>query len=710
MKETLNNNIALSYYNYYFTANINKLITNYNFLLLLARNYTFHYMTTNNRIKFMHSMKATVLIIFLISSVLIGSTQSWTPEMMIKYKQINSSVISPDGSKVAYEVSVPVMEGVKSEYLTHIWIAATDLSQNLQFTFGDKSCLQARFSPDNQFLSYTSSGEGKSQLYLVPIDGGESEIITNEKYIIGKYNWSPDGKSIAFLMTDSLTDQEEKDKIEKRDMVIMDQFKNAHLYHISLVKNEMGKYPVRRLTTGNFHVTDINWSPDSKTIAFAHQPNSSSEGWYNSDISAIPADSGEVKILVNKKGQDVLPLYSPDGKWLAFISDGGKATWTNISDVYIMPASGGQARKLVNTFNRQPHLIDWSPDGKSLLIDEFFKTNRVVYNLPTDGSNPKLITPANGLWTVPSVSKNGDMMACIFQDATTPACVMSYDLNNQKTHKLSNINADFVETKHAKTDVISWESKDGKYQIEGLVTYPKNYNQNRKYPLILYIHGGPASVFSQTYTGAGAAFPIQAYAEQGYVTLRPNPRGSGGYGSDFRIANRGDWGFGDYEDIMAGVDYLISENIVHPDSMCVTGLSYGGFMTSWIIGNTNRFKAAVDVAGVTNLLSFTNTTDIPDFIPQYFGFEHWENPEIYLKHSPMLYVKNIKTPTLILHGAADLRVPISQSQELYSSLKRQGVATEMVVYPRTLHLVDEPKFILDYGSRTCNWFHKYLKQ
>jgi len=161
---------------------------------------------------------------------------------------------------------------------------------------------------------------------------------------------------------------------------------------------------------------------------------------------------------------------------------------------------------------------------------------------------------------------------------------------------------------------------------------------------------------------------------------------------------------------MAGVDHLIAENIVHPDSLCVTGLSYGGYMTSWIISHTNRFKAAVEVAGVINLVSFTNTTDIPDFIPQYFSGELWQISDIYMKHSPISYVKNMKTPTLILHGASDTRVPLGQGQEFYRALQRLRVTTEMVIYPRTQHAVDEPKFILDMGKRTCDWFHKYLKQ
>jgi dipeptidyl aminopeptidase/acylaminoacyl peptidase len=375
-----------------------------------------------------------------------------------------------------------------------------------------------------------------------------------------------------------------------------------------------------------------------------------------------------------------------------------------------MPATGGPARKMAVTFNRQPHIIDWSPDSQSLLFDELYKTTRVAYNLPINGGSPKIITPSNGLWQYPSINKAGDLMAFTFQDFNTPPVVVTYSLKNQQTRRLSSINDDFAKMKHAESEVISWKSKDGKYTIEGLLTYPMNYQKGRKYPLILNIHGGPAGSFIQAYTGASSVFPVQVWAEEGYVTLRPNPRGSGGYGGDFRIANYGDWGFGDYEDIMAGVDDLIAKNIVHPDSLCVTGLSYGGYMTSWIITKTNRFKAAAVDAGVTDLISFTTTTDIPDFIPQYFGCEMWEKPDVYMKHSAMFQIKNVKTPTLVLHGEVDTRVPTSQGQELYGALKRLGVTTELVLYPRTQHGVSEPKFMLDYAVRTLDWFHKYLKR
>jgi len=656
-------------------------------------------------------MKAIKMIFLFLSVSMMCISQSWTPARMIQFKRITSAVISPDGKRVAYTVSTPIMKGEKSEFLTHIWIASTDGSMNRQFTFGDKSCSNVMFSPDNEYITFTSQREGDTtQLYLMYLDGGEAEKITSQKNNVGAYSWAPDARSIAFLMQDTLTAKEELDKKEKRDMRVVGPDKNSHLYVLSLQKNDEGEYPVKQLTRGDFHVTQISWSPDSRSIAFSHQQSPSADVWSTSDISVIPAPGGNIKSLVNNTGADRNPEYSPDGQWLAFVSDGGKPGWAGRYDVYLIPATGGSSKKLAATFDQNPQIFDWSPDSKSILVGESYKTSWVIYTLPADGRSPKMITPDKGLYSTPSFSKTGELMAYIFSDPATPPAVMVMSMKDNQVRKISSLNEDFAEMIHGRTEVISWKSKDGKYIIEGLVTFPVNYQKARKYPLILNIHGGPAGVFNLSYTGSGNVFPIQYFADQGYVVLRPNPRGSGGYGAEFRLANKNDWGFGDYDDIMAGVDKLIAENLVHPDSLCVTGWSYGGYMTSMIITKTNRFKAAMVGAGVTDLFSMSNTTDIISFLPFYFDGEVWDRTDTYMRHSAMAAVKIVKTPTLVLHGTEDLRVPTSQGQELYEALKRLRVPTEMVVYPRTQHGPAEPKFIQDIGERIISWFNKYLER
>lgn len=271
-------------------------------------------------------MKKLIAFALLIAVACSVSAQTkWTPANMIKFNRLTGAIISPDGKNVAYTVSTPQMEEEKSEFLTHIWVASTDGSNNHQFTFGEKSCNNPQFSSDSKWLSFTSARkEDKSQLYLMSMNGGEAQQITKVKNSVAGYAWSPDGKRIAFIMVDPLSEEEEKNNKEKRDMVVVDDYQNAHLYSVSLQKNEKGIYPVKRLTSGDFHVTDLTWSPDSKTVAFTHQINPSLDLWTTSDISSVPADSGAVKSIVAGKGSDSNPKYSYDGQWLAYASDGGK--------------------------------------------------------------------------------------------------------------------------------------------------------------------------------------------------------------------------------------------------------------------------------------------------------------------------------------------------------------------------------------------------
>ena len=259
-----------------------------------------------------------------------------------------------------------------------------------------------------------------------------------------------------------------------------------------------------------------------------------------------------------------------------------------------------------------------------------------------------------------------------------------------------------------KTELIKWKSKDGR-EIEGLLTYPAGYVAGTKVPFILNVHGGPAGVFSQSYIGNRGVYPIATFAARGYAILRCNPRGSSGYGTEFRRANYKDWGGHDYEDLMTGVDKVIEMGVADPNRMGVMGWSYGGYMTSWIVTQTHRFKAASAGAPVTNLMSFNGTADIPAFVPDYFGGQSWEIPDVYAKHSAMFNIKGVTTPTLIEQGDADVRVPISQGYEFYNALKQQGVPTRMIVLPRQPHGPNEPKMQVAAMQANLDWFEKYLK-
>lgn len=633
----------------------------------------------------------------------------WTPETMISYHRLLGTVISPDGKWVAYTVSTPEMAGEKSEYLTHIHLAGADGQMDFQLTQGDKSCTRPLWSPDGKWIAFLSARGGeKNNLWLIRPNGGEAEKLTDAESGVNVYEWSPDGKRIAFTMNDSLSTQEKKDEKARRDAVVVDaNFKYSHLYVISIEKGPKGERPVKRLTAGDFHVSNFDWSPDGKWLAFDHQATPRVNDWPTTTIALVPSDSGAVKPLFTKPFA-VNPNFSPDGKWLSFSHDGGDTRWAQRRDIYVMPVSGGEARKVGETYDQQSNIWGWSADGKEIFCTETERTEGRAFAINVASGKARALTTGNGSFGGVSFSEDAKTLAAIHHTFEQPPQVIVSAAAKFAPVKITNVNRDFPRLPMGRTEVITWKSPDGR-EIEGVVTYPVNYVAGRKYPLILNIHGGPAGVFTQSFTAASGAYPLQAFAAHDYVILRPNPRGSSGYGVEFRRANINDWGFGDYEDDMAGVDALVAKGVVHPDSLGVCGWSYGGYMTSFIVTRTKRFKAAIVGAGVTNLMSFTGTADIPGFLPDYFHGQPWDNFEAYAKHSAMFNVKGVTTPTLILHGEKDVRVPLSQGQEFYNALKQQDCPVQMVIYPRAPHGVQEPKFILDIGRRQLDWFEQYIR-
>jgi dipeptidyl aminopeptidase/acylaminoacyl peptidase len=632
--------------------------------------------------------------------------EGWTPELSMKYKSIRGTAISPDGSLIAYVVREPVMDGEKSEYLSHIWVVSADGKRNHQYTQGEKSATNPSFSPDSEYLAFTSSRGGKkSQIWLMRVQGGEAEKLTEAKSGVASYKWSPDGKQIAYAMRDPESKEEEKKKKEKRDVILVDKnFKYNHLYTVAIAEDDSGKHEVQRLTKGEFHISSFDWSPDGKTIAFSHQPDPRiNTGGVDRDISTVPADSGEVTHLVTWPGADYDPRHSPDGKWIAFISHGGSPQRIGLRDTYIISSSGGSPKKLADTPDRNAGIVGWSRDGKSLFVTEAIHTSRHVLSLPVNGRPPTQVTSGNGNFGSVTIDKNAKLLAFTYQDADTPADVYLSPANSFKMTKLTDLHKDVPKPRMGRTELLSWKSPDG-LEIEGLLTYPVNYKAGRTYPMILNVHGGPAGVYTQGFTGNPSIYMIQYFAQNGYAILRGNPRGSSGYGKEFRYANIKDWGFGDYEDIMAGVDKVVKMGVGHPDSLCVMGWSYGGYMTSYVVTKTDHFKAASMGAGLPNLVSMVSTTDIPDYLVAHMGGEFWEDYETYEKHSAIYRIKNVVTPTQVIHGANDLRVPFTQGQEFYIALSRLGVPTEMIVYPRTPHGPREPKFLMDVSQRIMKWF------
>jgi dipeptidyl aminopeptidase/acylaminoacyl peptidase len=653
-------------------------------------------------------MKTGLFLILAAAAAWAQAPAAWTPELSMQVRPVGDVVPSPDGKLVAYTETRAVIDTEKSETDTQIFLARADGSRRVQLTRGEKSATSPSFSPDGRYVYFSSERSGKPNLWRIPVDGGEAEMLTGWKGEIGAYHVSPDGKWVAFAGMEPRP-EEEKEKKEKRDFRVVDENpKNYSLWIIPAEADNQGKRAVRKVCNTTDHVQDFDWSPDSRSIAFAHTPTPKADDWTHSDISEVTVESGEVRPVAATGAAELSPHYSPDGRYLAFVRTTDPAHWAGIERIVVLPRpGGGAARELPRTFDEQLSLLGWSGDSARILFIERKGVTGVIYAMPLEGPPTPVYQPDRGTLQAGRLNTTGTALGLEAEswDQAPEAYVLP--LGESAPRRVSSANLDLLKPPLGETKRIAWKASDG-LDIEGLLTYPVGYEPGKKYPLVLVIHGGPAGVFQDSFLGRYGLYPYATFAARGYAVLRANPRGSGGYGRTFRLANMNDWGGKDYQDLMAGVDHVVSMGVADPDRLAVMGWSYGGFMTSWVVTHTHRFKAAIVGAGVTDLWSFTGTSDIPSFLPDYFTGEPWQGFDSYYNHSPLAFVKGVTTPTLILHGEADVRVPTSQGYEFYNALKRQGVTVKMVVYPRTPHGPREPKFLLDIMQRHLEWVDKYV--
>ena len=647
----------------------------------------------------------TLVIVFVVAA----NAQTWDPDLHMKFKAVGSPRVSPDGKRMVYTVNEAVMTADKSEFVTQIWMVNLATKQHTQLTFGEKSSTNPKWSPDGNWIAFTSNRkDNRNNLYVLSLNGGEAEPLTDLKSGVGNFAWSPDGRSIAYTMTDPKTEEEEKNDKGRNDWRWIDEnIKVARLYVLPVQKDANGKRESRKLTTENYHVGDFDWSSDGSRIAFDHVKTPLANDWPTADVSIVEVASGKVTDLATTAAAENSPLYSPDGKSIAVLASDNPPRWAGAGSIQVFPAGGGQPKTLVGSFDASPAVAGWSADSKKIYFSEAKGTGTLIYALDIAANRIEEIKTTPAVYGGVTLNQTGTTFSFTRQTPDTPADAYVASANDFTPVQVTQVNADLKMPPVGRTEVISWKSKDGK-EIEGLLTYPVGYQAGQRVPLILNIHGGPAGVFQQTFVGGRGAYPLATFSARGYAILRPNPRGSSGYGTEFRRANLKDWGFGDYQDLMTGVDKVIAMGVADPERLGVMGWSYGGFMTSWVVTQTTRFKAASAGAPVTNLMSFNGTADIPAFIPDYFGGQFWEVMDLYQKHSPIFNVKSVTTPTMIQHGEADVRVPISQGYEFYNALKVKGVPTRMIVLPRQPHGPNEPKMQVAVMKANLDWFDKYL--
>ena len=622
----------------------------------------------------------------------------------MQVRAVSEVLPSPDGRAVVWTQSAAVMNAEKSETNAQVFYAHADGTHRVQLTRGEKSANNPEFSPDGRFVFFASERGGKKNILRIPVDGGESEQITDWKGPLTAYHLSPNGKFIAFTGAAERPEIETAKRMKTDFRVVDEDPANLSLYVIPVDEDVNGKREVKKLVGGPFSVGAFTWSPGGRNIAFETRPSPEADLARKADISEVDVESAQIRPIAATAAAEAEPSYSPDGRFLAYVRTG--AGRLAPGRIVLRTRADSKERELPATFDEQPNLIGWAADSKEVLFTEWKGTRVVLYGMPVDGPAHAVFTPKGTFGFGLRLNARGTYAGVALQSSAEPAEAFSVDLKTQQPVQVSAANVDLPKLQVGQTEVIHW--KNGTVDVEGLLTLPVGFDRNKKYPLILNIHGGPSGAFGETFIGASGLYPIASFAAKGYAVLRVNPRGSVGYGNKFRSANINDWGGGDYRDLMTGVDHVIEIGIADPNRLAVMGWSYGGFMTNWVIGQTTRFKAAATGAGLSNMISMWGTNDIPTILDDYFSGTPVEQPDRYIKMSPLYYAKNMTTPTLILHGEIDPRVPTGQGYEMYNALKRRGVETSMVVYPRTLHGPQEPKFVLDIMQRHLDWVAKHL--
>jgi dipeptidyl aminopeptidase/acylaminoacyl peptidase len=622
---------------------------------------------------------------------------------LMKINAVSAPRISPDGSRVAYTVSEIKMEKDKEwKSVGQVWVVPTNHSaKSRQYTRGDKSATAPEWSPDGTMLAFLSDREkdGERQVWMMMADGGEAWAVTAHKGGVSGFRFSPDGKRLLLSATDQPSkDEEDRKKVKDDTMVIDHDIKMTHLWLLNIEKKDE-----KRLTEGNFTVSDPQWSPDGTRITYTTRPTPRADDGSLSDVWVLTVANGEKKKLVNDGGATDTARWSSDGRWIAYTQNPDPSGGVSMAYLYVVSANGGTPKQLTGKFDLSVGTPVWSRDGRAI----YFSTNVLeaieVFSADVATGTVNQVSHEGASTTITEISANGKIIVGTMSLRRGPTEIYESDLSFSKWGLLSLQNRWLEDYVLADTEVVKWKSKDGA-EIEGLLTKPAGYEAGKRVPLLLNPHGGPTGASINNFNGT-----VQVLAANGFAVLQPNFRGSTGKGLAFAQANKNTWGKGDYEDCMSGVDTMIANGLADPDRLGAFGWSYGGYMTFWILTQTDRFKAVSPGAGLTNIYSMYSQTDIHRYLHWFYTDKApWEAQDLYWDRSPMKYVNNVKTPTMIMHGQVDTRVPIAQAQEFYQALVERKVPVEFVVYPRENHGFTEPRHQMDRVRRYVRFFAKYL--
>jgi dipeptidyl aminopeptidase/acylaminoacyl peptidase len=624
-------------------------------------------------------------------------------------RHFDHTAISPDGKHVAWVG--PARDGAdKSTLGDGLYVQDLDSpsAAPVRLSKGELANVNIgdiAWSPDSRSIALlATSASQQYELYVATLDGQSVRKMTSLTGDLSDPAWSPDGKSVAFLFIENAP----RAAGPLMPMTPETGVIQSKVYEQRLTTVDLASGKVQMLSSADMYVYEYDWSPDGKQFVTIAAPGEGDNNWYIAQICLLPASGGALKSIYKPPLQIAVPRWSPDGAHIAFIGGLMSDEGATGGDIFVIPAAGGEARNVTPQIPASPSWLAWQSPERILFTERIDGDSGIATVDLSSGNISQLWksgeTITTGGWGELDISVSADRAksAVIRHSAAMPPEIWAGTTGQWKqiTSVNEGVRPDWGEVKS-----LHW-TNDG-MKVQGWLTYPRNYDPHKRYPMVVVAHGGPAAATGSAWPGT--FFNLYLLSNHDYFVFMPNPRGSYGQGEAFTRANVKDFGYGDLRDILAGMDEIVKTLPVDNDGIGITGWSYGGYMTMWAITQTNRFHAAVSGAGLSNFQSYYGENDIDQWMIPYFGASVYDDPAVYARSSPMTFIKKVKTPTLILVGDRDGEVPAPQSREYWHALKALGVPTEFVVYPNEGHAILNPEHRRDIQERVTAWFDQYLK-